>query len=71
MPKHAKRNIEDDIFIFYGNISDNDIQEGYFLKDLSDETLYKVKEIAIVKVRVTYEGKEYEVDGTACYGKIV
>jgi hypothetical protein len=71
LPRHAKRYIEDDIFIFYGNISDNDVLEGYFLKDLSDETLYKVMEIAVVKVRVTYEGKEYEVDGTACYGKIV
>lgn len=71
LPRHAKRYIEDDIFVFYGNLEDLDIKEGYFIKDLSDETMYKVKELAPVKVRVTFEKNEYEVDGVACYGKIL
>ncbi|MDT8336775.1 MAG: hypothetical protein RQ856_02980 [Candidatus Izemoplasmatales bacterium] len=71
LPKHAKRYNEDDIFIFYGSISDNDIKEGYIIKDLSDETLYKVKEITMVKVTVTFENNDYEVDGTAAYGTML
>lgn len=71
LPKHAKRYNEDDIFVFYGNVSDNDIKEGYIIKDLSDETLYKVKEVTTVKVSVTYENNDYEVDGTAVYGIMV
>jgi len=68
LPRHAKRYNEDDVFVFYGNLSDNDIQVGYIIKDLSDETLYKVKEIALVQIPVTYDNKEYEVDCTAVYG---
>jgi hypothetical protein len=71
LPRHAKRFNEDDIFIFYGSISDNDIKEGYIIKDLSDETLYKVKEITMVKVTVTFENNDYEVNGTAVYGTIL
>jgi hypothetical protein len=68
LPRHAKRYNEDDVFVFYGNLNDNDIKVGYIIKDLSDETLYKVKEIALVKISVTYDDKEYEVDCTAVYG---
>lgn len=71
LPRHAKRYNEDDIFVFYGNVSDNDIKEGYIIKDLSDETLYKVKEVTTVKVSVTYENNDYEVDGTAVYGIMI
>lgn len=71
LPRHAKRYLEDDIFVFYGTIKDNDILEGYIIKDLSDETMYKVLEIVDVKVNVTYQNKEYEVDGVAVYGKIL
>ncbi|MFA7075962.1 MAG: hypothetical protein WC152_04745 [Candidatus Izemoplasmatales bacterium] len=71
LPRHAKRYIEDDIFVFYGNLSETDVKVGYFIKDLSDESIYKVQDLATVKVRVTYEGSEYEVDGTAVYGKMI
>jgi len=71
LPRNAKRYNEDDIFVFYGGLEDNDILPGYVIKDLSDNTLYQVKEVASVKIPVTYEDKEYEVDGTAVYGIIL
>lgn len=71
LPRHARRYLEDDIFVFYGSIKDNDIKIDNIIKDLSDETLYKVNEIVDVKVTVTYQNKEYEVDGVAVYGKIL
>lgn len=71
LPRHAKRYNEDDIFVFYGNKKDNDILIGYIIKDLSDETLYKVKEIVEVKVPVTYNDEVYEVDATAVYGIMI
>ena len=71
LPKHAKRYIEDNIFVFYGSPKDNDIRVGYIIKDLSDETIYKVKEVVNVEVTVTYDNKTYEVDGTAVYGEML
>jgi hypothetical protein len=71
LPRHAKRYIEDDIFVFYGNINDTDLKKGYYIKDLSDESMYKIQELAMVKVTVTYENASYEVDGIAVYGKMI
>ncbi len=71
LPRYAKRYLEDDIFVFYGTLKDNDIKVDYIIKDLSDETLYKVLELVDVKVTVTYQNKDYEVDGVAVYGKIL
>lgn len=71
LPRYAKRYLEDDIFVFYGSLKDNDIKVDYIIKDLSDETLYKVLELVDVKVTVTYQNKDYEVDGVAVYGKIL
>ncbi|MDY0317283.1 MAG: hypothetical protein RBQ64_01740 [Candidatus Izemoplasmatales bacterium] len=71
LPRYAKRYLEDDIFVFYGTLKDNDIKVDYIIKDLSDETLYKVIELVDVKVTVTYQNKDYEVDGVAVYGKIL
>jgi len=71
LPRYAKRYLEDDIFVFYGSLKDNDIKVDYIIKDLSDETLYKVIELVDVKVTVTYQNKDYEVDGVAVYGKIL
>ena len=70
-PLYAKRYLEDEIFVFFGHLMEEDIKESYLLKDLSDEALYKVKEIAYVKVSVTYENKAYDVDGTAVSGQIL
>ncbi|HPD99939.1 MAG TPA: hypothetical protein PLB83_01775 [Bacillota bacterium] len=71
LPRYAKRYLEDDIFVFYGTLKDNDIKVDYIIKDLSDETLYKVIELVDVKVTLTYQNKDYEVDGVAVYGKIL
>ncbi|MGD9762002.1 MAG: hypothetical protein AB7U52_06205 [Candidatus Izemoplasmatales bacterium] len=71
LPRHAKRYLEDDIFVFYGNINDTDMKVGYYIKDLSDESMYKIQELAMVKVTVTYDNASYEVDGIACYGKMI
>ncbi len=71
LPRYAKRYLEDDIFVFYGSLKDNDIKVDYIIKDLSDETLYKVIELVDVKVTLTYQNKDYEVDGVAVYGKIL
>jgi len=71
LPRYAKRYLEDDIFVFYGSLKDDDIKVDYIIKDLSDETLYKVLELVDVKVTVTYQNKDYEVDGVAVYGKIL
>ena len=71
LPRHAKRYIEDDIFVFYGNINDTDLKVDYYIKDLSDESMYKIQELAMVKVTVTYENASYEVDGIAVYGKMI
>jgi hypothetical protein len=71
MPKHAKRYLEDDIFVFYGSKEDNDISVGYFIKDISDGTMYEVEETVDVKIPVVYENESYEVDALAVYGKIL
>lgn len=71
LPRHAKRYNEDDVFVFYGSLLDNDIKVGYIIKDLSDNTLYKVKELAMVQVPVTYNNKDYDVECTAVYGAII
>jgi hypothetical protein len=71
LPKHAKRYIEDDIFVFYGERKDNDIKLGYIIKDLSDQTLYKVKEIVDVVIRVTLDDLDYDVDCIAVYGEML
>lgn len=71
LPRYAKRYNEDDVFVFYGSLADNDIKVGYIIKDLSDNTLYKVKELAMVQVPVTYNNKDYDVECTAVYGEII
>jgi hypothetical protein len=72
LPRNAKRYIEDEIFVFFGTLEDNDdIKLGNYIKDISDNSFYEVLELAPVKVSVTYENKEYEVDGVAVNGRLV
>jgi hypothetical protein len=72
MPRNAKRYIDDEIFVFFGTLEDNDdIKVGNYIKDISDNSFYEVLELASVKVSVTYENKEYEVNGVAVNGRLV
>jgi hypothetical protein len=68
---HAKRYNEDDIFVFYGEKEDNDINIGDEVKDLSDETKYEVVQVLDVTMTVKYEDDSYDVPCTAIYGKMI
>lgn len=68
--KHAKRYVEDDIFVFYGSIYNNDFQEGHQLKDLSDNSIYEIIEIVEVVIPVTLDNKEVDVECTAVYCEV-
>lgn len=63
--RHAKRYIEDDLFVFQGAIYENNFVKGGIIKDLSDNTEFQIQEIMQVLVPVTYNEKEYEIVGTA------
>lgn len=69
--RHAKRYIDDDLFVFYGSIEQNDFQKGYYIRDLSVNTDYEIKDIMEVQLPVEYRGKEYEVTATAVVCELV
>lgn len=63
--RHAKRYLEDDLFVFQGAIYENNFMKGGIIKDLSDNNQYQIAEIMQVLVPVTFNDKEYEIVGTA------
>ncbi|MFO7968642.1 MAG: hypothetical protein ACQERX_01080 [Bacillota bacterium] len=65
--QHAKRYDEDDIFVFFGSNEANEIKKGYIVKDLKSLEDYIIKDIVEVEVPVEFDGKSYEVIGTAVY----
>lgn len=71
LPRHAKRYNEDDIFVFYGDNSNNSINKGDIVKDLSDETKYEVIEMVDVTLPVKLDGKVYDVPCVAAYGRMI
>lgn len=71
MSRHAKRYIEDDILVFFGTKEENSFEAGQQIKDLSDNTIYEVLEVVDVTIPVNYKEKQYDVDCTAVYGKVL
>lgn len=69
--RHAKRYEEDDLFVFYGSLAANDLQKGYYIRDLSINADYEIKEVMEVEVPVEYNGKGYEIIGTAVITELV
>jgi len=69
--RHAKRYEEDDLFVFYGPLAANDLQKGYYIRDLSINADYEIKEVMEVEVPVEYNGKGYEIIGTAVITELV
>lgn len=65
LPRHAKRYDEDNLFVFYGSVHKNDLNQGYKIKDLSDNAEYEIEEVVEVSIPVEYEGKSYSVLCTA------
>ncbi|MFP4478393.1 MAG: hypothetical protein ACLFPM_03045 [Candidatus Izemoplasmatales bacterium] len=64
---HAKVYEEDHVFVIYGHQKDNHVDIGYFVRDLKTMNLYMVKDVIDVEVPVTFEGRLYDVEGTAIY----
>ena len=69
--RHAKRYDEDDLFVFYGSIEQNDLQKGYYVRDLSANADYEIKEIMEVQIPIEYQGKNYDVTCTATVCELV
>jgi hypothetical protein len=69
--RHAKRYEEDDLFVFYGTKEANDFQIGYYIRDLSVNADYEIKEVMEVALPVEYNGKNYEVNATAVVCELV
>ncbi|MDD4184600.1 MAG: hypothetical protein PHI01_04230 [Candidatus Izemoplasmatales bacterium] len=69
--RHAKRYEEDDLFVFYGSLAANDLHKGYYIRDLSINADYEIKEVMEVEVPVEYNGKGYEIIGTAVITELV
>jgi hypothetical protein len=63
--RHAKRYDEDDLFVFYGKLENNEFQKGHIIRDISNNAEYSIKEILEVSVPVEYKHKSYDVIGTA------
>jgi len=64
---YAKVYEEDHVFVLYGHKEDNQVDIGYFVRDLKTTDLYIVKDIVNVEVPVMFEEKIYDVEGTAIY----
>jgi hypothetical protein len=63
--RHAKRYDEDDLFVFSGAEYENSFKKGGIIKDLSDNAEFMISEIQQVLVPVEFNGKSYEIVGTA------
>jgi hypothetical protein len=63
--RNARRYLEDDLFVFYGDPASVGVTKGDIVKDLSDEVEYKVEEIVPVTMTVTLQEKEHDVPATA------
>ncbi|QWC00119.1 hypothetical protein KHQ88_00705 [Mycoplasmatota bacterium] len=65
--EHAKIYEEDNIFVLYGHQKDNQVDLGYFVRDLKTMELYIVKDMVDVEIPVTFEDEIYNIEGTAIY----
>jgi len=65
--RNAKRYEEDDLFVFAGSISENKFEKGGIIKDLAQNAEFRILDIIHVLVPVEYEGKRYEIGGTALH----
>jgi hypothetical protein len=63
--RNAKRYEEDDLFVFLGSIQDNKFQVDGIIKDLASTAEFKIENIIQVLVPVEFNGKAYEIVGTA------
>jgi len=64
--EHAKVYDEDDVFVFYGH-NREDLQVGYYIKNLKDLQTYRITDLAEVELPVTHQDKIYDVEATAVY----
>jgi len=65
--RNAKRYEEDDLFVFAGSISENKFEKGGIVKDLAANAEFRILDIIQVLVPVEFEGKRYEIVGTALH----
>jgi len=63
--RNAKRYEEDDLYVFSGSIQDNKFQVDGIIKDLAANAEFKIENIIQVLVPVEFNGKAYEIVGTA------
>ncbi len=63
--RHAKRYDEDDLFVFYGKPEKNHFLNDQIIKDLSDNSEYRIKNIIEVTVPVEYNHEIYDCLATA------
>lgn len=63
--RNAKRYEEDDLFVFFGSVADNGFEKGGIIKDLAINAEFRILDIVQVLVPVEFNGKTYEVVGTA------
>ena len=68
--KHAKKYVEDDIFVFYGSKFSNDLEVGHQIKDLSDDAVYEIMEVIDVTIPVTLDHKVVDTECTAVYCEV-
>jgi len=64
---HAKIYEDDNVFVFFGDLSHNQFIIGDFVKDLATLETYKIKDIAEVEIPVTLNDVVHEVKCTAVY----
>ncbi|MDA3931923.1 MAG: hypothetical protein PF513_04225 [Tenericutes bacterium] len=64
---HAKIYEEDLVFVLFGHHKDNQVDVGYFVRDLKTTDLYIVKDIVNVEIPVLLDDEIYDVEGTAIY----
>lgn len=69
LSRHAKRFIEDELFVFYGTLEDNDFQKGSVIRDMSTNKDYLIQDLMAVTVGVELDGIIHEVDATAAVCK--
>ncbi len=69
--RHAKRYEDDDLFVFHGAPADNNFAKGHYIRDLSINADYEIKDIMEVTIPVEYKGKAYDVTCTAVVCELV
>jgi hypothetical protein len=63
--RNAKRYDEDNLFVFYCSLEDNDFHVGQKIKDVADNAEYVIEAILAVTIPVELEQKTYDVTATA------